>query len=86
MQAAQVSHQCPADHDVVEVGDHEIGIGDVHVDTQGGEEQAGEAADGEQTDEAERVKHGRVVMDGTFIESRCPVENFYGGWHRDRIA
>ncbi len=34
MHAAQIAHDRAAHHDVVEVGDHEIGVGDVHVDAQ----------------------------------------------------
>ena len=34
MHAAEVSHHRAADHDVVEVGDDEVGVGDVHVDAQ----------------------------------------------------
>ena len=34
MQPAQIPHDRAAHHDVVEVGDHEVGIGDVHVDAE----------------------------------------------------
>ena len=45
----------PAHHDVVEVRDHEVGVVHVHVHAERGQEQAGQPADGEQPDEAERV-------------------------------
>ena len=36
MQAAYVRHDGAADHDVMEMGDDEIGVVDVHVDAEGG--------------------------------------------------
>ena len=57
---AHVRHHHAADHDVVEVGDDEIGVGHVHVDRERREEQPGQPADREQADEAERVEHRRV--------------------------
>ena len=39
MHAAQISHDRAADHDVVEVGDDEISVGDVHVDAERGQKQ-----------------------------------------------
>ena len=41
VQAAHVPHDHAADHDEMEMGDHEIGIVDVHVHAESGEEQAG---------------------------------------------
>ena len=57
VEPAEVGHDGAADHDVVEVGDDEVGVGDVDVDAERGQEQAREAADGEQADEAEGVEH-----------------------------
>ena len=59
MHAAEVGHQRAAHHDVVEVGDDEVGVGDVDVDAEARQEQSGQAADGEQADEAEGVQHRR---------------------------
>ena len=52
VQAAHVGHDHAADHDVVEVGDDEVGVVDVDVDRQRGQEQPGQPADREQADEA----------------------------------
>ena len=60
VQAAEVGHHRAADHDVVEVRDDEVGVVHVHVEAERGEEQPGQAADGEQADEAERVEHRRL--------------------------
>src|SRR5712664_3902711 len=60
VQAADVTHDRAADHDVVEMGDHEVGVVNVNVQAQAGEEESGEAADQEQSDEAEGVEHGRI--------------------------
>ena len=86
MDAAEVGHDRAADHDVVEVGDDEIGVGDVDVDAERGEEEAGQAADGEQADEAEGVEHGRVEADGAFVEGGGPVEDFDGRGDGDEEA
>ena len=58
--AAEIGHDRAADHDVVEMRDDEIGVGEVHVERERGQEQPGQAADREQPDEAERVEHRRV--------------------------
>ena len=49
-----------AHHHVVEVRDDEVGVVQVDVDGQRAEEQAGQAADGEEQQERERVEHRRV--------------------------
>src|SRR5580704_7370819 len=51
MDAAQISHYGTADHDVVKMRDDEIGAVQVNVRRERREEQSGEAAHGEQTDE-----------------------------------
>src|SRR5258708_3254664 len=58
--AADVTHNSAADHDVVEVCNDEVGVVDVNVQAQGGEEQAREPANGEQPDKAKSVKHWRI--------------------------
>ena len=54
VQAAEISHDRAADHDVVEVRDDEVGVGDVDVQADRGEEEPGQPADREQPDEADR--------------------------------
>ena len=51
VQAADQRHHGTAHHHVVEVGDDEVGVVQVHVGGQGAEEQAGQPADAEQEDE-----------------------------------
>src|SRR6185369_9296601 len=63
MQAAEITKECAANHDVVEVGHDEIGITDMHIDGERCEKQPGHAANSEKADETERVKHRRVVGD-----------------------
>ena len=41
MQAAHVGHHRAADHDVMEMGDYEVGVVNVHIDSERGQEQAG---------------------------------------------
>ena len=72
-----------ADHDVVEMRDHEIGVGDVHVDRDRGEEQARQPAGREQSDEAERIEHRRFEADLAAVERRRPVEHLDRRRHRD---
>ena len=61
MHAAEVGRHGAADHDVVEMRDDEIGVGEMHVERERGEKQPGHAPDREQADEAERVEHRRAV-------------------------
>ena len=86
MQAANVAHDGSADHDVVEMGDDEVGVVDVDVQTEAGEEQAGEAANGEQADKAESVEHRRIPGNGAFVQAGGPIEHFDCRWYGDEIA
>ena len=79
MNAAQVTHHRPAHHDVVEVAHHEISAVHVRVNGQRGQEKAGQPAHGEKADEAQRVKHGRLVGDRPFVKRGGPVEDLDGG-------
>src|SRR5271154_616493 len=59
VQSAHVAHHRAADHDVVKMGDHEVGVVQMNVQPQASEKQTGQAADQEKPDEAEGVEHGR---------------------------
>ena len=52
MPAKIAEHRAAHEH-VVEVGDHEVGVGELPVDREDGEEDAGDAADEERADEAD---------------------------------
>ena len=52
-----------AEQHVVEVRHHEVGVGDVEVDRRGGQQHAGEAAEQEGDEEAEREQHRRLERD-----------------------
>src|ERR1700733_11585267 len=86
MHAAQVAHDGTTHHDVVEVGDHEISIGDVDVDTESRKKKSCQPADGKQAEESEGIEHGRIVTDGALIESGRPVKDFNSRGQRDSIA
>src|SRR5258708_1290448 len=86
VQAADVGHDCAADHDVVEVRDDEIGVVNVNVQAEAGEKETGEAADHEETNEAERINHGRIPGDGAFVERRSPVKDFYRRGNSHQVA
>jgi hypothetical protein len=58
-QAAEEGDDRAAHHDVVEVRDDEVRVRQVHVDAQRAEEEARQAADGEEEDEGHRVEHRR---------------------------
>src|SRR5208283_3568996 len=77
VQAAEVTHDCAADHDVVKVGHDEISVVNVDVRAEAAEEESGEPADEEQAEEAERVEHRRVERNRATVESGRPVKNFY---------
>ena len=76
MQAAEISQQRPADHDVVKMCDDEIGVAEVHVRGQRRQKHSSHPTDREQADEAEPIEHRRVVRDRSFIKRRAPVKDF----------
>ncbi len=84
VQATEIAHDRSAHHDVVEVGDDEIGVVDVHVDAEAAEEQSGKPADEEQSQESEGIEHRRVEGDGAAEQGGGPIENFYRGWNGDQ--
>ena len=49
----------------------------MHVGGKGSEEQARQAAHGEEADKSQRVEHGSVVRNGAFVKRRGPIENFH---------
>ena len=67
MQATHESHNCAAHHDVVEVGDHKVGIGEMNVHPHTRQEQSGQAADGEEPNESETVEHRSGKLYGALI-------------------
>ena len=84
MYPAEIAHDRAANHDVVKVGDDEIGVMDVDIHAETGKEEARQAADGEQADEAERIQHRRIVGNRAFVERRDPVKDFYGRGDRHK--
>ena len=87
-QAAEEGHDGAAHHDVVEVGDDEVRVGQVDVDAERPEEEARQAADREEEDERHRVEHRRRPHDRPLVEGRRPVEHLHarrdGDEHRQR--
>ena len=86
MQPGEEGRDHAADHDVVEMRDDEIGLREVHVGRQRREEQAGQAADREQADEAQRVQHRRIEADGALVQGADPVEHLDRRRHGDEEA
>ena len=68
------------------MGHDEVRVMKVNIDCKRREEQTGQSADREQPDETHRVEHGRVVGNGTFVESGRPVEDLDRGWNRHQEA
>ena len=58
----------------------------VNVHREGGEEQAGQAADREQADEPQRVEHRRLERDRPLVQRGRPVEHLDGRRHRHQEA
>src|SRR5262245_1146733 len=75
MNATEITHHRSPNHDVMKVGDHEIRIMHMDIDTESGEKQTGQATDGEETDKAQCVEHGRIVGDGPFVKGGRPIED-----------
>src|SRR5438876_6790909 len=61
MDGAEIRHYGGSHHDVVEVGYHEVGVSDMHIHAQSGDEESGETSHGEQPDKAKAVEHGRLI-------------------------
>src|SRR5260370_3778026 len=74
--ALEIRHHRGANHDVVKVGDHEVGVVQMDIGSHCGEKETGETTHREQPNEAERVKHWRLVGDRAFVKGRGPIENF----------
>ena len=63
-------------HDHVKVSDHEIGIGQGHIDHHVAEEQTGQTAVDKSEDEADGKIHRHVHADITFPQGQHPVIDF----------
>src|SRR6478609_3294698 len=72
-----------AEQDVVEVGDHEVGVGDVKVQGGGGEDDPGEAAEQERDQEPAGPQHGCFEGELPFPHGADPVEEFQPGGNGD---
>ena len=86
MDASHVGHHHPADHDVMEMRDNEVGVRDMNVDCQCRQEQAGETAYRKQPDETEGVQHRGRKYDRPFVHGCCPVEDLDGRRDCDQIT
>jgi hypothetical protein len=75
-------HGAQAEH-VVEVGDHVVGVVEAVVDAGVGQHDAGDAAHGEQEDEADRPQHGRLEVDRAAPHRGDPENTFTPVGHRD---
>src|SRR5207245_9152426 len=67
MDAAEVSHYRAAYHDEMKMSDDEVSVVDVYVDGQGGEKEAGQSSHRKKTDEAQRIEHGGLKRNRSFI-------------------
>src|ERR1700722_1285074 len=65
----------------MEVSDNKVCVGDVNIDANGSQNEAGQSSDGEQADEAKSVEHRSGEGYGAAVESRGPVEDFNSGGH-----
>ena len=75
-------HGAEREH-VVEVRHHVVGLLQRAVDAGIGEHHAGDAADGEQEDEADRPQHRRAELDRAAPHRGDPGEDLHAGRHRD---
>ena len=73
-----------AEERVVEVGDDEVAVVHLPVDRERGEVDAGEPADHEDGEKAERVEHRRVEVEVPAPERREPVEDLDARRHGNR--
>src|SRR5207237_9039754 len=85
-QTSDISHNHAAYHDVVEVGDHKVGIVNVNIQSQSSQEQPRHSAHGEQADEAEGIQHRSGIGDLAPVHGGSPVEDFNSRGNRHHIA
>ena len=75
-----------AEHDVVEVGDHEVGVGDLPVQRRAGQQHTGQAAQQEGDQEAEGEQHRRLEGQLPLPHGADPVHELDAGRHRDQVG
>ena len=73
----------PADQDVVEVGDHEVGVLGAEVDRRRGEHDPADPAEGEYVDHPDRPDHRRREAQVAAPHRGDPVEDLDSGRDRD---
>ena len=86
MQSGEEGGDHAADHHVMKMRHHEIGLRQVDIGGERGHEQAGQAAHREESDKAERIEHRRVEPDEALVHRADPVEHFDRGRHRNHVA
>src|SRR5690606_31327335 len=84
--STEVAHYGTTNHDVVEVGNDEIGVVNVHVHCSRCQKQAIPPAQRKQADEAQGVQHGCFQGNRSFMKCGGPVEYFNGRGNRDHHA
>ena len=84
VEAGEQREQRAGHQHVVEVRHHVVGVLQLDVDRRHRQDQAGEAADGEHEDEADREQHRRLEGHRTAPHGGDPVEHLHAGRHRDQ--
>jgi hypothetical protein len=72
-----------AEQHVVEVRHHEVGVRDVEVQRRGSQQDAGQSAEQECHQEAEREQHGGFKSDLAAPQGADPVHELHPGRHGD---
>ncbi|MBG9885479.1 hypothetical protein ABE10_02525, partial [Bacillus toyonensis] len=72
-----------AEHHIVEVGHHEVGVGQEEVQRRGRQDHTGESAEDERDQEAQREHHRRLEGDRSSPHRADPVEDLHTRRHRD---
>src|SRR5690348_5209299 len=75
MKSAEICEHHATDHYVVKVSDHKISVMHVHIDAKRGKEEAGQSADGEQSQKGDGIEHWSLEMDRATIHGRRPVKD-----------
>src|SRR5438477_7627017 len=83
MNTSQIAHHRAAHHNVMEMGNDEVGAAQVDVRRKRRQEQSRQPSHGKKSDESYRIKHRGIVGDGTFVHRCRPVEYLDGGGNSD---
>ena len=78
MQCTEKGKSGPAEHHIMKMCNHKIGIMQMNIGCQRSNHQSGKAADHELKNKGHGIQHRSFNKDGTLVKGCNPVEHFDG--------